>query len=109
MAPRRSVVVAALASVLLIVTGTPTALAQDASGTIAFVGATVIDPAQDHAILDGTVVVADGKIQTVTSGREAIPADAMIVDVSGKYLVPGLIDAHVHISDLTAARRQMIF
>jgi len=53
------------------------------------------------------VVVVDGKIQAVTSGRELVPHDATVIDVTGKYLVPGLIDAHVHIADFAAARRAL--
>ena len=108
MAPSRSLMSTALGGVLSIVISTSTLLCQETSGTVAFVGATVIDPAQDHTILDGTVVVVAGKIRTVTSGREVIPDDAVIIDVSGRYLVPGLIDAHVHISDLAAARRALL-
>ena len=57
----------------------------------------VVDPV---AGLDGVMDVAlEGeKITAVGEGLEA-PADAEIVDLTGKYLVPGLVDMHVHLRD----------
>jgi imidazolonepropionase-like amidohydrolase len=97
----------AFATLWLLSSHLTTLAAQSTERTVAFVGATVIDPAQEHTIVDGTVVVVDGKIQAVTSGGEAVPSDATVIDVTGKYLVPGLIDAHVHIADIAAARRAL--
>lgn len=57
----------------------------------------VVDPV---AGLDGVMDVAlEGeKITAVGEGLEA-PADAEVVDLTGKYLVPGLVDMHVHLRD----------
>ena len=57
----------------------------------------VVDPV---AGLDGVMDVAlEGeKITAVGEGLEA-PADAEVVDLTGKYLVPGLVDIHVHLRD----------
>lgn len=44
----------------------------------------------------GTVLVENGKISGVGSNPE-IPAEARIVDAQGKYILPGIIDAHTHI------------
>ncbi len=57
----------------------------------------VVDPV---AGLDGVLDVAlEGeKITAVGEGLEA-PADAEVVDLTGKYLVPGLVDMHVHLRD----------
>jgi imidazolonepropionase-like amidohydrolase len=103
----RIIVGIALTALCLLSSPVATLSAQGSEATVAFVGALVIDPAQEHTILDGTVIVANGKIQAVTSGREAIPSDATVIDVSGRYLGPGLIDAHVHIADWEAARRAL--
>ena len=46
----------------------------------------------------GTVLIADGKIKAVGGADLAIPADAEIVDATGRWVTPGLIDAHSHIS-----------
>lgn len=81
--------------------------AQQRDQPIALVGATIIDPARDQPIENGTVIVAAGKIQRVAEGRIRTPQGARVVDLSGRYLVPGLIDAHVHIRDFSAARRAL--
>ena len=49
--------------------------------------------AQAVILLDGEKVVAVGQEQEV-----AIPAEAQIVDLSGKTVLPGMIDCHVHIN-----------
>jgi dihydroorotase len=65
-------------------------------------GGHVIDPRNRlDAVLD--VAVADGKIAAVRSGID--PAEARTgVDVSGLYVTPGLIDAHVHVFATTGVR-----
>ena len=45
-----------------------------------------------------TITIVDGKIQSVADGLTAAPAGARLVDLSGKTVLPGLIDAHVHLS-----------
>ncbi len=46
---------------------------------------------------DETVVIANGKITNVNkSSAIKIPEHATIIDGSNKYLIPGLVDAHVH-------------
>lgn len=52
------------------------------------------------------VVTAGGKIRTIAQGAEA-PGDARIIDASGKYLIPGLIDAHVHVVASSADFRSL--
>ncbi len=48
-------------------------------------------------IENGTVLIKDGKIAKVGK-KVAIPKDAEIIDATGKYVMPGLIEAHGHIS-----------
>jgi len=62
-------------------------------------GATVYDGTAAPAIADAAVVVRDGKIAAVGPRREIeVPAGATVVDCTGRFLVPGLIDTHVHYS-----------
>ena len=64
--------------------------------TMAFTHATVL-PIDAERIDDGVVIVRDGRIDTVGGPDTPIPADATVHDVSGKWIVPGLVDAHVHL------------
>jgi imidazolonepropionase-like amidohydrolase len=55
-------------------------------------GATVI-PVDGPAIPNGMVVMLGGKITAVGGANVAVPAGATVVDVRGKYVMPGLVDA----------------
>jgi len=67
-----------------------------AGNVVAFTGATVIDGTGAAPMAGATIVVADGRIQAV--GRNvAVPAGAMRVDMSGKFITPGLVNAHGHL------------
>lgn len=44
-----------------------------------------------------TIVVRDGKVAEVLAGFQAGPADAMLIDLKDKFVLPGLIDSHVHL------------
>lgn len=61
------------------------------SRAIAIRGGTVM-PIDAPPIANGTVVMRDGKI-TAVGANVPIPAGAEVVDASGKYVLPGLIDA----------------
>jgi imidazolonepropionase-like amidohydrolase len=50
-----------------------------------------------------SVVVRDGTIAQVGDSALAIPSGAQVVDGRGRTLLPGLIDAHVHLSDSAQA------
>lgn len=45
----------------------------------------------------GTLVIEDGRIAETTQSRIA-PDDALVIDLAGRYLLPGLIDCHVHLT-----------
>lgn len=72
------------------------AMAND--GSVAFVGATIIDGTDADPLADGVLVITDGRIRSVGPRSEVtLPAGAEVVDVSGKYIMPGLINAHGHV------------
>src|SRR5882724_6894196 len=62
---------------------------------------TVISPERPQPLRNATVVVRDDRIVSVTSGA-AKPAAAgeTVIDGTGLYLTPGLIDSHVHLNDV---------
>jgi imidazolonepropionase-like amidohydrolase len=68
------------------------------SRPVLIIHATVLTAVGDR-IEDGSVLLRDGKIAGVGRGAQTIqaPADAVVVDAKGKWVTPGLIDAHSHI------------
>lgn len=65
---------------------------------IAIVGVSVVDLVQDRTAPPRTVLIDDGRIVAVADPRTAqIPADALRVDGKGRFLIPGLVDMHVHL------------
>ena len=64
--------------------------------TLAIVGGRVI-PIEGDPIEGGTVLVRDGTIAEVGGADVSVPDDATVVDAAGKWVVPGLIDAHAHV------------
>jgi imidazolonepropionase-like amidohydrolase len=69
-------------------------------GTIAFVGATIIDGTDAEPLQDGVLVISDGRIRTVgPRSAVTIPDGAQLIDVAGKTIMPGLINAHGHVGD----------
>ena len=63
---------------------------------LAFTGGRVL-PIDAEPLDDGVVIVTDGRISAVGDTTTPIPDGAEIVDVTGKWIVPGLIDAHAHL------------
>jgi imidazolonepropionase-like amidohydrolase len=67
--------------------------------TQALVGATVIDGLGSAPISRGVILVVDGAIAKVgDESATASPRDAAVVDLDGLFLLPGLIDCHLHLS-----------
>lgn len=56
-----------------------------------------------------TIVIEDDKIEAITTGTANIPDDATIIEASKYYVLPGIIDAHAHVSTLENARRALIY
>lgn len=71
--------------------------AQENTSQTAYKGATLFD-GTGKKFENSIIIVKEGKIVDVGGEDTSIPADTDIVDLSGKYITPGLIDAHVHLS-----------
>jgi imidazolonepropionase-like amidohydrolase len=68
------------------------------SGTVALVGARVIDGTGAAPVSNATIVVTNGRIEQIgPSASLKIPAGAASIDVAGKTIIPGLINAHGHL------------
>jgi imidazolonepropionase-like amidohydrolase len=67
------------------------------SAETAFVGATLFDGTGADPMPDAVVVVMGDRISEVGGRHEiSVPDHLTVVDVSGKWIVPGLIDGHIH-------------
>jgi len=65
---------------------------------VAFVNVNVVPMDRERVLENQTVLVRDGVVETIGNGeRVQVPDEALIVDGQGKYLMPGLVDMHVHI------------
>ncbi len=65
---------------------------------VALVGATLFDGSGGPVLPNSVIVVRRGRIESVgTQAGFALPARTREVDVSGRWIIPGLIDAHAHV------------
>jgi len=68
--------------------------------TKAFVGARVIDGTGRPPINNATIIVADGKVQSVAPSAAAqVPSAAERIGLQGKTVIPGLVNAHGHVGN----------
>ncbi|HTX35058.1 MAG TPA: amidohydrolase family protein [Bryobacteraceae bacterium] len=88
----------AICSVAVAVLAAGVARAQPAVETVALAHATVIDGTGAAPVADATVLIRGGRIVSLNSGNQAAPKGARVEDLTGKWIIPGLIDAHVHIT-----------
>lgn len=74
-----------------------TSVRKDQDDIKVLTGATIFDGTGSPAIEHGVIVVRNDSIDCIgAEGECPTPAGAEIVDVTGKYITPGLVDAHVH-------------
>ncbi|MCH7978083.1 MAG: amidohydrolase family protein [Acidobacteria bacterium] len=59
-------------------------------------GATVIDGRGGPPVSGGVILIAGDRIQSVGARGTNVPAEATVVDLSGKFIIPGLIESHAH-------------
>jgi imidazolonepropionase-like amidohydrolase len=71
---------------------------QPPDGT-ALVGATLIDGSGGPPLTDAVVVVRRGKIESIGARSDFhLPKRTVEVDATGRWIIPGLIDAHAHVA-----------
>src|SRR4051812_10487169 len=73
--------------------------------TIALSHATVIDGTGAAPLRDATIIVSSGRIAALGSAAKVkTPAEAQTINLTGKTIIPGIINAHSHISDEPALK-----
>lgn len=73
--------------------------ADSSQGVTALVGATLIDGTGADPLPDAVVVIEDGRIACAGSRDDCpVPEGAETHDLTGRFVTPGLVDAHVHFS-----------
>jgi imidazolonepropionase-like amidohydrolase len=66
---------------------------------VALIGATLIDGSGGAALRNSAIVVRHGRIESVgTRPGFIVPKNTREVDVSGHWIIPGLIDVHTHLA-----------
>ena len=84
---------ARIAAGLLLITTTANAQ------TTALVGGTIVDGTGKPGIANGVVIITGDRLGCVgTAAQCPVPSNANRIDVTGRFLTPGLVDAHVHFS-----------
>jgi imidazolonepropionase-like amidohydrolase len=84
-----------LISAAIVAAASVIAIAQG-GGVIAITGVTLVDGTGRVPVPGATVVIEGNRITAVGTTVQA-PAGARVINGSGKFLMPGLIDAHIHL------------
>ncbi|MCI0413996.1 amidohydrolase family protein [bacterium] len=67
------------------------------SGKVALVGARIITMKGEEVLEDATIVVNGNRIEAIgPKASVTVPSDGHVIDVSGKTIMPGLVDVHWH-------------
>jgi imidazolonepropionase-like amidohydrolase len=74
------------------------------AATIVFEHVNVIDGLSSSPFLDTTVVVTNGKITSIGKPAGDLPRTATTLDLQGKWMMPGYVDAHVHFATMERAQ-----
>ncbi len=97
---------AALAALLTLAGLTP--LAAQGRTPLYLVNANVVDGVSGNVVRDATIVIEGTRITRIAP-RLAPPrgAGVQVIDLAGRWVAPGLIDAHTHIATLANAKRAL--
>jgi imidazolonepropionase-like amidohydrolase len=80
------------------------ALASPPIEKLVFEHVNLIDGVSPQVLRDVTVVVQGGRIGSVASATAQESAGTRVIDLRGRWMLPGLIDMHAHLRDLASAR-----
>ena len=76
---------------------------------VALINANVIDGLKGEVSRNQVIIIKNGVIAEIRPGDGNIPQGEGVIDVQGQYVLPGLIDAHVHVSSLENAERALMY
>lgn len=82
-----------------------TSCAQTAGDTLILEHANLVDPSAAKVLLDQTIVIHSGIIVKVGSPAASVRGE--LLDLHGSWVLPGLIDAHVHVETIADAQRML--
>jgi imidazolonepropionase-like amidohydrolase len=92
-------------AVVAIAAACPAALAGQPGATTAIINANILNVRTGQVLPNAVVVLRDRTIASV--GTAPAPGGATTIDARGRFVIPGMIDAHTHIADVAAARRAL--
>ena len=82
--------------------------AQQAPQSVLITGANIIDGVHEEARSGVSLLIEDGKIAQIIERNENLPQADTVIDARNRYVLPGLIDAHTHVSSLASAERALL-
>lgn len=62
--------------------------------------ATIVSPELDHVLAAQNVLIEDGRIVKISVDTISVGVSDKVIDAAGKYLTPGIMDSHVHVSSV---------
>ncbi|MEV0320938.1 amidohydrolase family protein [Streptomyces sp. NPDC050658] len=75
------------------------------TGDLVIEGGTLLDPATGEVTEDAVVVIEDGVVRAAGArGRTSVPDGYEAISAHGKWILPGLVDAHIHLNTAAEAR-----
>ncbi|MGW6059739.1 amidohydrolase family protein [Streptomyces sp. NPDC055189] len=84
---------------------TPAREGRRTGGDLVVEGGTLLDPATGEVTEDAVVVIADGVVRSAgRRGRTGVPEGAEVLQAHGRWILPGLVEAHIHLNTAAEAR-----
>ena len=94
MISRRVVLGTLIAAALALSSSTPGEA--QAPSSLLIRGATIIDGIADAPLTGRSLLIEGGVIRDILAANAPAPAGAQVLELNGKFILPGLIDSHVH-------------
>lgn len=73
----------------------------------ALINGHIIDQINEEILENSMILVSDGKIERITENTSNLPDGYEVIDMEGKYILSGFMDAHTHLNSLETAKRAL--